>query len=85
MATKIHISGGEVNCVYDDRFRPILEALGVSDIKRATDVEYNQATKEWEAKLFSTGQIIAHGPNRNDVIAAEVKWLEENHVAHRNS
>lgn len=77
MATKITVAGGEVNCVYDDRFRPLLEALGVLEIKRATEVEFAQDIQLWEATHIATGKIIAQGPNRNEVIEAEVKWLEE--------
>jgi hypothetical protein len=84
MATRIDIRNGVVTCVWDDRFRPLLEALGVMEVHRASEVEFNQQTGEWEAKLLATGQIIANGINRNDVITAEVKWLEGNHVSHCN-
>ena len=84
MATKINISGGKVNCVYDDRFRPLFEVLGKPVIERATEVEYDPDTRDWTATIIPTGEIIARGKNRNEVIEAEVKWLEENHVSHRN-
>lgn len=77
MANIIHISKGRVTCVYDDRFRPLLEALGHMQVKRASGVEFNPATGEWEAHLLATGELIAHGPNRNEVITAEIAWLEE--------
>lgn len=77
MATKITVSGGVVNCVYDDRFTPILEALGIANIHRATKVEFNNETQLWEATHLKTNQVIATGKNRNEVISAEVKWLEE--------
>ena len=66
-----------MNCVYDDRFAPLLEALGIPNIKRATNVEFNNETQLWEAIHLETGVLIASGVNRNEVIAAEVKWLEE--------
>jgi hypothetical protein len=84
MATRIDIRNGVATCVYDDRFRPLLEALGVMEVHRASEVEFNPQTGEWEAKLLATGEIIASGINRNDVITAEVTWLEGNHVSHRN-
>ena len=80
MASILKIEKGAATCVYDDRFRPLLEALGVMKIKRASEVEFNPASGEWEATLISTGQIIAHGPNRNDVITEEIRWIEENQL-----
>lgn len=80
MATKISVAGCSVNCVYDDRFRPILEALGVMQVKRATEVEFSEHTGEWIATHLATGLVIARGFNRNEVIAMEVRWLEENQI-----
>ncbi len=78
MANIIQIKDGVVTSVYDDRFTPIFEALGIAQIKRASEVEFNHSTKEWEATLVKDGRIISSGPNRNDVITAEVEWLEGN-------
>jgi hypothetical protein len=55
---------------------PLLEALGSMIITRASEVEFNHSTHEWEAKLLKTSEIIAHGKNRNEVIADEIRWLE---------
>jgi hypothetical protein len=86
VASKLQIENGVATCVWDDRFRPLLEALGVFEVRRASEVEFNPASGEWEATLISTGQLIAHGLNRNEVIANEVSWIEENlsHVSHGN-
>jgi len=75
MASKIVISGGLASCVYDDRFRPLLEALGTMKVNRASTVEFNPIAGDWFAMTDSHG-IIARGKNRNEVIAAEVAWLE---------
>ena len=84
MADRITIGGGQVTCVYDDRFLPLLKALGKVEIIRATDVEYYFG--EWIATLRATGEIIARGQSRDEVIKEEVKWLEDHrHVAHRES
>jgi hypothetical protein len=76
MGTKIVIRNGTVHAVYDDRTRPILEALGILTVKRASEVEFDAATGEWVACLATTGEEIARGKNRGDVIADEVRYLE---------
>lgn len=76
MANKIVIQDGKASCVYDDRFRPLLEALGVMEVERASEVEFNPNSRKWEATLLATGETIASGTNRNDVITAEVAYLE---------
>lgn len=76
MATKINLASGEATAVYDDRFRPIFDALGKVEIRRASEVEYDVKTGEWFAKLLANGQEIARGRNRNEVIAQEVNYLE---------
>lgn len=76
MATKISIKGGTVTAVYDDRFRPLLEAMGVLSVKRASEVEFDEATGDWVATLVD-GTEVGRGKNRADVIAAEVAYLEE--------
>ena len=63
--------------VYSDKFSCIARALGALEITRATDVEFNPASQQWEARLRHTVRIIATGPNRAEVIAQEVKFLEE--------
>lgn len=78
MATKIAINGGTVSCVYDDRFRPLLEALGVMHVERASNVEFNPDTRNWEATLTGDSAPIASDPNRDQVIKEEVAWIEEN-------
>ena len=77
MTTKLLIHHGTATMVYSDKFAPIARALGALTITRATDVEYNAAAQQWEAHHRATGRLVAAGPNRAAVIAAEVKFLEE--------
>lgn len=77
MATRIVVCGAVATAVYDDRWLPILEALGPVEIRRATDVEWDPTTQEWVATHRDTGREIARGRNRAKVIHAEVAWLEE--------
>lgn len=77
MATKIRIAGEEALAVYDDRWRPLLEALGPMKVTRATEVEFDEGTGDWVARLKLDGRIIARGKVRADVVRAEVEWLEQ--------
>lgn len=81
MASKIFIRGGQVTAVYDDRFMPIFRALGDIHIQRASDVEYDGfkwvASRENPDVAGPSYQVIAQGPNRNEVIRQEVEYLEK--------
>jgi len=76
MATRLTIARGRAATVYDDRWRPLVEALGPLSITRASEVEYDPASGDWIATHLPSGAPIARGPHRGDVIAAEVAWLE---------
>lgn len=76
MASKIAIHGSKVACVYSDKFMPLLQALGDVVIQRASEVEYDNSSKKWVA-FHRSGEQIASGVNREDVIKQEVRWLEE--------
>ena len=75
---KLVIRQGEALSVYSDQWAPIIRALGSPTITRETDVEYDSATQQWTATLRATGQVIATGQKRAEVIQQEVKFLEEN-------
>ena len=76
MATQMIIKDGQASMVYDDRFRPIMEALGVMNVKRATDVEFDAESGDWIATLLETNEVIARGKNRSECIQHEVEYLE---------
>jgi hypothetical protein len=73
----IKINSSCAQAVYDDRLRPILEALGTMHISRATDVEFEPQTGDWVARLRSTGQEIARSKSRAECIRAEVQYLNQ--------
>ena len=77
MSTIASVRGGVLRTVYDDRWAGIMAAIGKVTIERASDVEFDHAAGEWIATYHATGEVIAHGVNRNEVIASEVRWLEE--------
>jgi len=76
MATKLKVDGASLTGVYDDRLAPIYAALGTLRVERASEVEYDDGRGEWVAVSVETGEEIACGANRAEVIAAEVRWLE---------
>ena len=76
MASQILIRDGIATGVYDDRFRPIYEALGVLNVERVTDVDFDPVSGDWIAKLLETGEEIGRGKDRGAVIKQEVRFLE---------
>lgn len=76
MSSLIRLTKDGAVAVYDDRLRPILEALGDIEVERASEVEFDPESGDWVATRAGTGKEIARGKNRSEVIAAEVRWLE---------
>lgn len=70
---KLVVGGGWVQAVYGDRLRDL--ALGPLEVTRASNVEFNHELQQWEART-PTGELIASGPNRDEVIREEVKVIE---------
>lgn len=76
MATIIKVQQGIAISVYDDRLRPIYQALGIQEITRASNVEWEAEKSAWVARDPQSGDIIAYGPDRAEVIRLEVMALE---------
>jgi hypothetical protein len=64
---------GTVRAVYSDKIKRM--NLGNLEVTRASNVEFNEATQEWEA-ITPGGEKIASGPDRDDVIKQEVRIIE---------
>jgi hypothetical protein len=64
---------GSVSAVYADVL-PRLN-LGPMEVKRASNVEFNHGSQEWEARTPSD-ELIAHGVSRDEVIREEVRVIE---------
>jgi hypothetical protein len=64
---------GTIKAVYSDKIKNM--NLGRMQVIRASNVEFNETSQEWEAKT-PTGELIAHGPNRDKVIEEEVRVIE---------
>jgi len=64
---------GAVRAVYNDTLTAL--NLGPMEVKRASNVEFNEANQEWEART-PDGDLIAHGVSRDAVIQQEIKVIE---------
>lgn len=64
---------GAVRAVYSDKLPGL--ALGPMEMTRASNVEFDHARQEWEARTPG-GELIAQGKNRDEVIRQEVKVIE---------
>ena len=67
---------GTVRHVYSDSARRLDERLGKPVINRASNVEFNHETGNWEARIPETNELIASGRNREQVIKDEVAVIE---------
>ena len=65
---------GAVAAVYSDRLQGL--PLGPMQVKRASNVEFNEQTQVWEATSTEDGSLIAAGPLRDVVIKQEVQIIE---------
>jgi hypothetical protein len=74
MASKIVVRSGVAAGVYDDRWLPMFEALGCVEVARASVVEYEGGL--WVARLPGSGEVIASGRIRSEVLRAEIEYLE---------
>lgn len=83
MSTKFFIHDGVAEAVYDDRLMPLLKALGDLKVSRASEVEFDHLNQVWVAKVidfdmdYRSCNVLAQGPDRNEVIQEEVKILEK--------
>ena len=66
-------SAGDVHAVYSDKLREL--HLGSMTVKRASNVEFEPTSQLWEAHT-PEGELIAKGPNRDEVIKEEVRIIE---------
>ena len=64
---------GTASAVYSDKLKEM--NLGLMEVTRASNVEFNHANQEWEATTPG-GEKIASGPDRDKVIADEVRIIE---------
>ena len=66
-------TNGTVSAVYSDKLKEM--NIGPLQVSRASNVEFNEESQEWEDRT-PIGELIAHGPQRDYVIANEVRVIE---------
>jgi hypothetical protein len=66
------LDDGSVKSIYYDEFFGINDSNNLK-VERITDVEFDNATQKWVARLISTGEIISTHKLRNKVLADEVR------------
>ena len=66
---------GTTKSVYHDELN-IFDQGGVICC-RVTDVEFDNDAQEWVATLIKTGQVIARGRNRQEVLKQEVYIVDD--------
>lgn len=65
-------TAGLIGCLYTEVID--LRSLGKLQVRRATDIAFNNLTQEWETKDLSTGEVFFSNPSRD----ACIRWEHEN-------
>ena len=63
---------GKVACLYTEAID--LRSLGTLEIKRLTDVRFDDESQQWEVVMSTTGEIVHCDPSRE----ACLTWEREN-------
>ena len=64
---------GKVACLYTEAID--LRSLGALEVKRLTDVRFEDSTQQWEVVLLSSGEIVHRDPSREACLAWERETL----------
>ena len=70
----VFLPDGTITSVYRD---DVFDKNGKLLVRRVTNVEFDNEQQKWVAKLVKTGEIIATGDRRDDVLKEEVKIIQE--------
>jgi hypothetical protein len=64
---------GKVACLYTEAID--LRSLGPLEIRRLTDVRFDDETQQWEVVMAGTGEIVHRDPSREVCLAWERETL----------
>lgn len=82
---------GNVIALYDEKFAQLADQLGKKEVHRASEVEFNNETQEWEVRCPLTNpvgmepckyyvgfpwRIVATGKTREEALAKEKEFVE---------
>lgn len=74
----VFLPDGTLTSIYhDDIFDRDGNLIGKMMINRVTDVEFDNEKQQWVAKLIKTGEIIATGEKREEVLKEEARIVQE--------
>jgi hypothetical protein len=73
---RFRLAKGQVHGLWFDEFERLYRELGISEVRRASQVEWNGETAKWEVHL-AHGQFIGAFDRRDQAIAHEVAYLQE--------
>ncbi len=68
-------TAGDVHLVYEDKIANVID--GVKTMKRASNVEFNEASQEWEAR-YPDGSLLCKDRSRDKCLKEEVIVVEKN-------
>ena len=75
MKTTLRIKpGGQIDCLYTEAID--LRLLGKLEIARATDIQFNDSTQQWDVHEYSTGQVLFSHASRTECLIWEHQNLQ---------
>ena len=74
----VFLPDGTITSIYhDDIFDRDGKLIGKMMVNRVTDVEFDNEKQQWVARLIKTGEIIATGEKREEVLKEEARIVQE--------
>jgi hypothetical protein len=73
--------GGDVECLYDDKLRPVLDKLGDMKVERASNIKFDDCDSLWYIWVNngpSSDKVYPGYKLREEAIKAEIELLEKN-------
>ena len=65
---------GHAHCLYDEAID--LHTLGHLHMRRASHIEFNERTQQWEVRLVRGGDVVFADPSRKMCLAWERRHLD---------
>jgi hypothetical protein len=72
---RFRLVDGQVHGLWHDEFQRLYRELGIAEVRRASQIEWNHETGKWEVHL-ADGQFIGAFDRRDQAIAHEITVLQ---------